>query len=138
MNKNLKCAARCKEKKIRKKIKLANISLQMRDVWIIFSNLKYVAWNIQYFGSIQKQPQEVSIKKAIHVCNFIKKRLQHGCCLVNIAKFLKTPILKNISKRLPHYFCPWKRLFLKPGPGPWTQTLKNVGPEIPGLWKTWA
>ena len=25
-------------------------------------------------------------------CNFIKKRQQHGCFLVNIAKFLKTPI----------------------------------------------
>ena len=29
----------------------------------------------------------------------IKKRLQHKCFLVNIAKFLRTPILKNICER---------------------------------------
>ena len=28
--------------------------------------------------------------------NFIKKRLQHRCFPVNIAEFLRTPILKNI------------------------------------------
>ena len=32
-------------------------------------------------------------------CNFIKKRLQDGCFPVNIAKFLKTTISKNICKR---------------------------------------
>ena len=32
--------------------------------------------------------------------NFIKKRRQHGCFLVNIAKFLRTPILKIICERL--------------------------------------
>ena len=32
--------------------------------------------------------------------NFIKKRLQHRCFPVNDANFLKTPILKNICKRL--------------------------------------
>ena len=42
---------------------------------------------------IQKQPPEVLQMKA---CNFIKKRLQHMCFPVNIAKFLITPILKNI------------------------------------------
>ena len=30
------------------------------------------------------------------------------------------------------------RLLLKPGPGPWTLTLKNLDPEKPGLWKTWT
>ena len=29
------------------------------------------------------------------VCNFIKKRLQHSCFTVNVAKFLRTHILKN-------------------------------------------
>ena len=33
-------------------------------------------------------------------CNFIKKRLQHRYFLVNIRKFIRTPILKNICKRL--------------------------------------
>ena len=32
--------------------------------------------------------------------NFIKKRLQHRCFPVNIAKILKTPILKSICERL--------------------------------------
>ena len=32
--------------------------------------------------------------------NFIKKRLQHGVFPKNIAKFLRTPVLKNICERL--------------------------------------
>ena len=31
----------------------------------------------------------------VAACNFIKKRLQHRRFLVNIAKLLRTPILKN-------------------------------------------
>ena len=37
--------------------------------------------------------------------NFIKKRLRHRCFPVNIAKFLSTPILKNICKRLLLWMC---------------------------------
>ena len=33
-------------------------------------------------------------------CNFIKKRLQHRYYLANIGKFIRRPILKNISKQL--------------------------------------
>ena len=33
-------------------------------------------------------------------CNFIKKRLQHRHFLANIKKFIRIPILKNISKQL--------------------------------------
>ena len=41
----------------------------------------------------------------LQACNFIKKRLQPKCFLAEIfAKFLRTPILKNI----------WERLLLKP------------------------
>ena len=36
----------------------------------------------------------------LQACNFIKKRLRHRCVPVNIAKFLKTRILKNICDRL--------------------------------------
>ena len=36
----------------------------------------------------------------LQTCNFTKKRLQHRCFLMNIATFLRTPILKNISERL--------------------------------------
>ena len=32
----------------------------------------------------------------LQACNFIEKRLQHSCFPLNIAKLLKTPILKNI------------------------------------------
>ena len=72
---------------------------------------------------LQKQPPEVIIKKRswkfrnIHRkipvleslfnivaddqdCNVIKKRLQHRCFFVNIAKSLRTPILKIICERL--------------------------------------
>ena len=33
-------------------------------------------------------------------CNFTEKRLQHSCLPVNIAKFLRTPILKHIYEWL--------------------------------------
>ena len=36
----------------------------------------------------------------LKACNFIKKRFQHRSFPVNIAKFLRKPILKNICKRL--------------------------------------
>ena len=32
----------------------------------------------------------------LQACNFIKKRLQHRCFVDNVAKFLRTAILKNI------------------------------------------
>ena len=39
--------------------------------------------------------------------NFIKKRLQHRCFPVNIAKFLRTSILRNICERLFERFATW-------------------------------
>ena len=36
----------------------------------------------------------------LKACNFIKKRLRNRCFLVNTAKILRTPILKNICERL--------------------------------------
>ena len=36
------------------------------------------------------------IKEGLKACNFIKKRLQHRYFPVDIAKFLRKPILKNI------------------------------------------
>ena len=49
---------------------------------------------------LQKQPPEVFYKKKLQVCNFVEKRHQHRRFLVNIAKYLRTPILKNIYERL--------------------------------------
>ena len=40
---------------------------------------------------------------ALKASHFIKKRLQHSCFPVNIAKFIKTPILKNSCKRMLLY-----------------------------------
>ena len=43
--------------------------------------------------------------------NFIKKRLQHRCFPVNIATYLKTPILKNTCKwlllKISYFDQPW-------------------------------
>ena len=39
----------------------------------------------------------------VKACNFIKKALQHRCFPVKFAKFLRTPILKNICERLLMY-----------------------------------
>ena len=39
--------------------------------------------------------------------NFIKKRLQHRFLLVNIAKFLRTPVLENICEQLCERFPTW-------------------------------
>ena len=39
--------------------------------------------------------------------NFIKKRLQYRIFSVNIAKFLRTPVLKNICERLFQSFPTW-------------------------------
>ena len=36
----------------------------------------------------------------LKTCNFIKKRIQHRCFPGKFAKFLRTPILKNIGERL--------------------------------------
>ena len=36
----------------------------------------------------------------LKTCNFVKNRLQHNCFPVNIAKFLRAPILRNLYKRL--------------------------------------
>ena len=36
----------------------------------------------------------------LQTCNFIKKRLQYRCFLVNFVKFLGTPTLKTIYKQL--------------------------------------
>ena len=50
---------------------------------------------------IQKQPLESFYKKdGLQACNFIKKRLHHRYFPVNIAKFLRTSILKNTCEWL--------------------------------------
>ena len=36
----------------------------------------------------------------LQASKFFEKRLQHWCFLLHVRKFLRTPILKNISERL--------------------------------------
>ena len=82
----------------------------------VLSLRHFFSWECTNFLKQQKQPPEVFRKKDVlknfaiftrkHLCwslfgvNFIKKRLQHRYFLVNITKFLRTPILKNIWERL--------------------------------------
>ena len=43
---------------------------------------------------------ELNKDSMIQTCNFIEKRLHRRCFPVITAKFLRTPILKNIYERL--------------------------------------
>ena len=56
----------------------------------------------------EKQPPEMFYEKAVlrhlQAYNSINERLQCRCFPVKLAKFLRTPILKNICKRLLLYF----------------------------------
>ena len=36
----------------------------------------------------------------LQTCRFIEKNLQHWCFPLHVSKYLRTPILKNISERL--------------------------------------
>ena len=51
------------------------------------------------FRSIHRKMsvQESFLESGLKVCNFIKKRLQHRCFPVNIAKFLRTAFSQNTS-----------------------------------------
>ena len=62
----------------------------VRKNFTIFTG-KHLCWSLFW--------DEVEIK-ARKTWNFIEKRLQHRFFSVNIAKFLTTPVLKNISARL--------------------------------------
>ena len=62
-----------------------NLQCILKD-FVIFRG-KHLCWSL-FFTKI------LGLKD----CNFIKKRLQDRCFPANIAKFLRTPILKNIYK----------------------------------------
>ena len=44
----------------------------------------------------REKPVLESLMKYLQAFNFIKKRLQHRCFRMNIAKFLRTPCLQNV------------------------------------------
>ena len=62
------------------------------NIYFIFTLLKI---NLSTFPCYTFGP-----RMAFKATNFIKKRLQHRCFSVNIAKFSRAPILKNICKWL--------------------------------------
>ena len=53
-----------------------------------------------YQISLENSCVGVSFEQSCRACNFIKKKLQHSCICEKFAKFLRTPILKNIRERL--------------------------------------
>ena len=88
--------------------------------WLLINltRRKIVNWEkskraiIENSTNVQKQPLEVFHKKTVlrnfaifigkHLCwsLFLIKLFQYGCFMVNIGKFLKTAILKNICEWL--------------------------------------
>ena len=110
-------------------------SLQIFHLYEFFFTNNSQIWEIlrNYYTIFRSSHRRCSIKKAIlkhfviftgkhlcrslfvkkvagrHACNFIKKTLQHRYCLVNIRKFIRRTILKNISKQL---HC-WKVFYQK-------------------------
>ena len=56
------------------------------------------------FCNIQRKTPELDSLfnkvASLEACDLIKKRLQLSCFPLNIAKFLRTPILKNICERM--------------------------------------
>ena len=50
--------------------------------------------------AIFKGKRLIGVFSVIQTCNFIEKRRQNRCFPLNIAKLLRTPILKKICKRM--------------------------------------
>ena len=56
-------------------------------------------WQFSQESPVLKSLLRRNWKLGLTACNFIKKRLQHRCFPVNIARFLLTPVLKNMCVR---------------------------------------
>ena len=81
-----------------------------------FCYIKIQLYNIKYLASnkmSEKNKEQVFFKillnknAGLKSWNVSKKRLQHRCNPVNIAKFLRTTVLKNICERLFERFAKW-------------------------------
>ena len=70
-----------------------------RLIWQSFSSYKPQKTRIQHDQQGFACLTLVSFKRATQRANFIKKRHQRRCFPVKFAKFLRTPILKNICER---------------------------------------
>ena len=63
-------------------------------------------WNIWQYSQENTLLESLFNRVAgLKASSFIKKRLQHSCFPLNIAKFLRTPTLKNIYTRLVQESC---------------------------------
>ena len=103
---------------------LHNIFTNLSPLWILLYKY-FSSWKIlrNYSTIFRSSHWRCSIKKAIfkhfviftgkhlcrslffkvaghQACNFIKKRLQHKYFRANVEKFIRRPILKNVSERL--------------------------------------
>ena len=65
--------------------------------------------------------------------NYIKRRMQHRCFPVNNAKFLRTPILKNICIKLLLAFC--KNRNIRPGFSSYIDSDKKVTQKFGALFE---
>ena len=87
-------AAMCACVTLWKKLVLNILQYLQKNTCVGVSLLYNIYKIISVLESLSK---DVADQKA---SSFILQRLQHRCFLVNIAKFLRTPILKNICKWL--------------------------------------
>ena len=89
--------------------------LLRKKFWSIYREVLSVTWPnftvVKYNSKMSIIYHQTKFRKGIMNRSFIKKRLikrlQHRCFHVNIAKYLRTPVLKNICERLFEHFPTW-------------------------------
>ena len=109
----------------------------MHCITTIYSETSFWKYNVKQ-NICRNSHRRCSIKKAIiknftifpgkllKACNLIKKRLQHKCFPVIIAKFLKAPIFQNIRERLVlHLFFKKNKRYLRGSKNFHKKYLKN-------------
>ena len=75
------------------------IKFQKQSFADVFQNW----YSLKFCNSQKKTPVKSYFLIKLQACRSAILRLQHRCVLVNITKFLRTPILKNIRERLLLY-----------------------------------
>ena len=82
------------------KLTLLYYSRTVRSSYWRFSVKKLLLKILQYLQEMPVLESHFKKVAGLKICNFIKKRPQCRCFPVNIVKFLRLPILKNIFERL--------------------------------------
>ena len=99
----IKCGKICRAKfKVWPLIKISLYTATLlQDLFQNFGSIKFnLAKVLQYKVTLNKNASLLS-------WNFIIKRLQHRCFLMNIVQYLRTPVLKNICEQLFERFPIW-------------------------------